>query len=165
MERKISHHNHLLVLSGALLEGDSKFSHHCICHSSCMPTLNTPFLASKTHWSHSAWIWACLFLAMTENRKEGERKGALGLQYWQSRYEQTAQRPNALHDKDREIFPLKTQIILAAKESGWTNGNGLDWDCWCSFCCLLFLWSAPAAWTSKSCQSIPDCLRLVVCLR
>lgn len=124
-----------------------------------MPILNTPFLPSKTHWSHSAWIWACLFLALTENRQQGERKGALGLEYWRSRYEQTAGRPNALHDKDREIFPLKTQIIPTAQESGLTNGNGLDWECWCSFCCFHDLLQLPGP-LKAVCQSIPTAYSL-----
>lgn len=118
-----------------------------------MPILNTPFLPSKTHWSHSAWIWACLFLAIipTDREQEGRReKRGLGAGVlWWSRYEQTAERPNALHRKDRDIFPLKTQIIPTARESGLTNGNGLYWACWCSFCFSLFPWSASAVWTSK----------------
>lgn len=118
-----------------------------------MPILNTPFLPYKIHWSHSVWIWACLFLAIIPTDREqegkGEKRGLEAGVLWWRRYEQTVERLNAPHDKEKEFFPLKTQIIQTAKESGLTNGNGLDWDCWCSYCFSQFSLSAPVAWTSK----------------
>ena len=118
-----------------------------------MPILNTPFLPYKTHWSYSAWIWACVFLTIIPTDREqegrGEKRGLGARVLRQRRYEQTVERLNVLHDKEIEIFPPKTQIIQTAKESGLTNGNGLDWDCWCSYSFSPFSWSAPVAWTSK----------------
>lgn len=109
-----------------------------------MPSLNTPFLLYKTHWSHSAWIWACLFLAIIPTDREqegrGQKRGLEAGLLWQRRQEQTVERPSALHDRDR---------ISSSETRNNSDSQRKRTDKWERLLTVFMICSMPIAWTSK----------------